>query len=154
MNKFWESKSLHDLNNQEWEALCDRCGLCCLHKLIDEDNEDIYYTRVACRLLDLRIALCKNYNNRKREVSHCVKLNKNNIQEFVSWLPETCAYKLRYNNKSLPSSHHLNQVASSHEYTKSDSATYNLNLCINENNIKERIEHYIISIEDLKKLIK
>ena len=70
---FWE-KPLEDLNRTEWEALCDGCGKCCLHKVEDEDTGNIYPTNVACRLLDRRAGRCSDYRNRFAQVPDCIRL--------------------------------------------------------------------------------
>jgi uncharacterized protein len=105
-DKFWQNKPLDALSEDEWEALCDGCGKCCLHKIIDEDTDILYQTSVACRLLDVEQCQCSNYSNRKQFVSDCIKITPANVEE-LHWLPDTCAYRLRAANKPLPIWHHL-----------------------------------------------
>lgn len=103
---FWKRKSLAQLDNEEWESLCDGCGLCCLQKLEDEDEGDVYYTRIACKLLDLRTCQCTDYANRRASVPDCIQLTPAQTDEF-RWLPRTCAYRLVAEGKDLPLWHHL-----------------------------------------------
>jgi uncharacterized cysteine cluster protein YcgN (CxxCxxCC family) len=103
MNKFWETIPLHKMNKTQWESLCDRCGKCCVHKFIDEDTEEIIYTKVACKLLDLNTCQCKNY---KKRTADCITLTVDDIDEF-KWLPKTCAYRLLSEKKPLPTWHPL-----------------------------------------------
>jgi len=108
MNKrkpFWE-KPLSTLDRGEWEALCDGCGRCCMHKLEDEDTGVLYATNVACKLLDRRNGRCTDYGHRKQRVSDCVVLKPEKLGA-MDWLPETCAYKLRAAGKPLPDWHYL-----------------------------------------------
>ena len=62
--RFWELP-LGELSRAEWEALCDGCGRCCLHKIEDADTGEIEHTNVACKLLDTQTARCSDYRNRK-----------------------------------------------------------------------------------------
>jgi uncharacterized cysteine cluster protein YcgN (CxxCxxCC family) len=88
---FWETKTLDQLTEQEWESLCDGCGRCCLQKIICEDEHLVRYTRVACRLLDVDSCQCTNYWRRQSIVPECISLTADNIDEF-DWLPDSCAY--------------------------------------------------------------
>ena len=102
---FWE-KPLSALDRGEWEALCDGCGRCCLHKLEDDESGELYPTNVACRLLDRRSGRCSDYSNRKSQVDDCVHLDRRNLGK-LDWLPDTCAYRLRAAGEALPEWHYL-----------------------------------------------
>ena len=104
--RFWERHALAELNAGEWEALCDGCGRCCLHKLEYEDTGEIAYTRVACKLLDLSTARCGDYRRRKQKVPDCVQLTPENIGS-INWLPPTCAYRRLHEGRGLPRWHPL-----------------------------------------------
>lgn len=104
---FWETKQLNELSFEEWEALCDGCGLCCLHRLQgEEENAPVLTTRVVCRCYDLEKGGCSDYRNRFRVVEGCTQLTIDRAAEF-DWLPSTCAYRLRHHGLSLPQWHPL-----------------------------------------------
>ncbi|WP_454598436.1 YcgN family cysteine cluster protein [Qipengyuania sp. SM2507] len=103
--RFWE-RPLAELSRPEWEALCDGCGRCCLHKMEDEDTGRIEETNVACRLLDCASATCRDYPNRKSFVPDCLRLTLK-IVDNVPWLPSTCAYRRRAEGRPLPDWHYL-----------------------------------------------
>lgn len=105
-NNFWKNLPINDWTNEEWEALCDGCGKCCLIRLEDEDTGAIYNTDVHCKLLDGANCQCKNYEKRRDYVEDCVQLTRENIYE-LSWLPKTCAYRLVAENKPLYDWHYL-----------------------------------------------
>ena len=94
------------MSTEEWESLCDHCGKCCLVKLEDEDTGEIAVTSVVCELMDLKARCCSSYNQRCSLVADCIDLKQHNFTEY-KWLPETCAYRLLNDGKSLPSWHPL-----------------------------------------------
>lgn len=104
-DRFWELP-LAELSQNEWEALCDGCGRCCLHKIEDADTGRIEDTNVACRLLDTSTARCRDYANRKAFVPDCLRLTLR-IVDDVDWLPSTCAYRRRAAGQKLPDWHYL-----------------------------------------------
>ncbi len=104
--RFWEDTPLAKLDRAQWEALCDGCGKCCVHKLEDEETGELLPTNVACRLLDRTSGFCSDYKHRHAYVAECVRLTARNTTQ-IDWLPATCAYRLRAAGKPLPDWHYL-----------------------------------------------
>lgn len=104
--RFWEMP-LKNLDREEWEALCDGCGKCCLNKIEYEDTGELAFTRVACRLLDGESCQCSSYPNRHDFVPDCVVLTPKKLKQIAWWLPATCAYRLRAQGKPLYDWHYL-----------------------------------------------
>jgi uncharacterized cysteine cluster protein YcgN (CxxCxxCC family) len=57
-------------------------------------------------LLDTATAQCSDYRNRKAFVPDCLRLTLANV-EAATWLPSTCAYRIRVEGGALPSWHYL-----------------------------------------------
>ncbi|MDN7134888.1 YcgN family cysteine cluster protein [Pseudidiomarina terrestris] len=105
---FWQRKSFAQMTHAEWESLCDGCGKCCLHKLIDSDDEDdtVHYTDVSCVLLKTDTARCSNYAERTQFVPDCVVITPQNVYE-LDFMPTSCAYRRLAEGRGLPSWHPL-----------------------------------------------
>ena len=89
---FWEAKSLEEMDPVEWESLCDGCAKCCLFKIEDSDSGKVFYTDIACRMLDLKTCRCKIYEHRFEVIKDCLSLTYEKLLT-IDWLPETCAYR-------------------------------------------------------------
>ncbi len=103
---FWRRKALDKMTRKEWESLCDGCAKCCLEKLEADDNGEITFTEVACRMLDLESCRCREYARRLSFVSDCVSLRPGGVTR-LKWIPSTCAYKMLAEGKDLPEWHPL-----------------------------------------------
>lgn len=103
---FWKEKSLSQLNEQEWESLCDGCARCCMVKLEDEDTGELLHTNIVCDWLDIDGCKCSDYPNRSINVPTCIKVTPEN-SGALAWMPPTCAYRLLAEGKDLPNWHPL-----------------------------------------------
>ena len=92
-DQFWKRKSLAEMNPTEWESLCDGCALCCMHKVEEEETGEVFYTNLACKLLDLTPCRCQDYANRVKKVADCLVITPDATEAF-DWLPASCAYRL------------------------------------------------------------
>lgn len=104
--EFWRTKTLAQMNQAEWEALCDGCGKCCVISLEDADTGELYRTDVSCKLFDTATCGCSDYQNRKKKAPDCVKLTPKNVPK-LDWLPATCAYRLVADGRDLFWWHYL-----------------------------------------------
>ncbi len=108
---FYEVKSLQDMTPQEWESLCDGCGKCCLHKFIEEDEEQkdqdtLHFSSIVCHLLDTKACQCTQYDQRSELVADCVTLSKDHLEQ-LSFMPPSCSYRRIHEGKGLPHWHPL-----------------------------------------------
>ncbi|AZE51083.1 protein YcgN [Pseudomonas chlororaphis] len=83
---FWIRKTLDQLDQEEWESLCDGCSLCCLQKLEDEEDNSIYYTRIACKSLVLKTCQCSDYPRGCRRFTWVAK------GRHMPWLPRSHSF--------------------------------------------------------------
>ena len=97
---FWKGKSLEDFSPQEWELLCDGCGKCCLLTFEDEGGSKLIVTSVACRFFDSKTCRCQHYGKRSQMVPTCLRLTPARVKA-LSFIPETCAYRLLAEEKDL-----------------------------------------------------
>jgi uncharacterized cysteine cluster protein YcgN (CxxCxxCC family) len=92
MAEFWREKTLQQMSQAEWEALCDGCARCCMIKLQDDDTDEVHYTALVCDLLDIEACRCTRYPERHALVPDCVVLTPQRAKDF-HWLPRSCAYR-------------------------------------------------------------
>lgn len=139
---FWQLP-LNALTEQEWEALCDGCGVCCLVKYLDDDDPYLTeYTDVACQLLDTNTGHCLDYAHRKRFVPDCIRLTVDMIADMM-WLPRHCAYKRLYLGQGLPHWHYL--LSGQDEHDKAMDKVGVRRRCISETHLTEaQIEERVI----------
>jgi uncharacterized protein len=103
---FWEMTALDRMSPDQWEALCDGCGRCCLQKFQDGKTGKVFYTWVSCFLLDTQACRCTDYNHRTLRVPDCLVLTPCQIPN-LRWLPLSCAYRRLSVGKPLQDWHPL-----------------------------------------------
>lgn len=136
---FWKTKTLAEMSQKEWESLCDGCGKCCLIKLEDAETKELFYTDVACHMLDAKTCQCKDYKNRRTLVDDCLQLEVDDVEEF-KWLPKSCSYRRLHEGKGLPKWHYLVSGDRNMVHKKSKSVK---NRVVSETEVMEVAEHIV-----------
>jgi len=80
------------ISEEEWEAICDNCGKCCMITLEDADTGKMYHTNVLCQYYDMENRRCRVYEKRCELVPNCTKLTPDNVDK-LPYMPKTCAYR-------------------------------------------------------------
>lgn len=142
--EFWKHKKLADMSREEWEALCDGCGKCCLNKI--EIKGQIKWTNAHCRFLDCQSCLCKIYQHRFEVVGDCRDIDLAAVREKPRWLPKTCAYWLLDNGYDLPDWHPL--ITGKALSVKEAGMSLAGRGVVNETKVKD-YEDYIVDWQDL-----
>ena len=101
---WFDTTSLTELTEAQWENLCDRCGLCCEFRNVDPAGV-VMRTGVSCFLLGAKNQ-CGDYQNRHARQPICIDLTMETLGDGA-WLPPTCSYRLRAEGKRLPLWHPL-----------------------------------------------
>lgn len=103
---FWKTKTFEEMTKEEWESLCDGCGICCLEKLEDKESGKIQTTAISCCYLDTETCQCSIYNDRFTLNPECTNLTPGDIDK-MTWLPDTCAYRSITEGRDLDPWHPL-----------------------------------------------
>lgn len=75
----------------DWDGVCDRCGLCCYERTVEDDGAvGIDFSR-PCEFLDEDTMLCRTYETRFDACEGCRRLTPLTAL-FGKHLPPTCAY--------------------------------------------------------------
>ncbi len=88
--KRWRKRILA-LDEQEWEAICERCGRCCYERALETDGTPVAIGD-PCPHLDVADHTCRVYHERFEVMPSCHKLTPR-IIERPRFLPTGCAYR-------------------------------------------------------------
>lgn len=155
-SQFWRDTPLNEMRDDQWEAVCDGCARCCLHKFIDDETsdealstssnyqgEEILYTNIACYLLNDKTCGCTQYEKRAELVPDCVTFTKDNLKEFY-FMPPSCSYRRLQEGKGLA---HWHPLLNKGKKTKMHLLGISVrNRVINDVNVDlENFEDYIVT---------
>ena len=151
---FWQTTSLEQMSNEQWESICDGCGKCCLHSFIDSDEESfestdqlregesLIYSSLVCQYIDEHTCGCTRYLERQTLVPSCVKLTKENLKD-IFFMPNSCSYRRLYEGRGLASWHPLLNGGSKHKMHEVGISVKGRTTKDNTVNIEEDFEEYI-----------
>lgn len=97
------------LTFEEWEKLCDCCGMCCMFKVLDDETEEVLATSLACPLLNTATGKCRSYADRGEKNPFCTFITPENLDELAENMPYHCGYRCVAEGRKLPKWHPVNR---------------------------------------------
>jgi uncharacterized cysteine cluster protein YcgN (CxxCxxCC family) len=82
------------MRRDDWEALCQRCGLCCYEKRYTRGGM-VVDLRLPCRYLDEKSRQCSVYERRFVACPECRRMTVFHAL-FCGYLPASCGYVRRF----------------------------------------------------------
>lgn len=93
--RLFAALKMYLFDQQAWEEICERCGLCCYEREVSEDGTQAVNLSAPCEFLDVESNLCTIYLERFERCDRCHKITPRDVLSRYT-LPPTCAYKRRF----------------------------------------------------------
>jgi len=91
-------KKWYRKKTKSWDDICNRCGLCCYEKEENSSGVLVINLKKPCSFYNVSTRECLVFDNRFKKNRRCRKVGIFQAL-FSAYLPDSCAYVLKYRAK-------------------------------------------------------